>query len=383
MIYGPDGGVYLLDWSDIGECHENDGIHRTSGRIFKITYGEAERQEDFDITKWSDEQLVDCKRNDNQWFVRHARKILHERFFTGNDMTVAKGMLQSFIQKQIWKRDADPVFDSRPLLRAVWALHSIGGTDESFLLGLADFEDEHIRAWVVRLLAEEKNLSQVAKIKLTEMAANDSSGLVRLYIASALNRFDLDSDYEIYKALLRHQSDQSDRIQPHLIWNRIEPHVLPNWEKAIELILDSKFPQIRENIARRVVSEIDSRPGITNELVALLSNSQLEIIRDVSRGMKLGLEGRTKVNKPTDWDKTIANVMESEVDSIRRSKLLDSIKADLKKLSVIFGDGQEIADLRKIAIDKKASIASRRMAIEEYAATRPDDLFKFLKSMVH
>ena len=40
---GPDGGVIVLDWSDIGECHENDGVHRTSGRIFKITYGESSR----------------------------------------------------------------------------------------------------------------------------------------------------------------------------------------------------------------------------------------------------------------------------------------------------------------------------------------------------
>ncbi|HIL25530.1 MAG TPA: dehydrogenase, partial [Verrucomicrobia bacterium] len=41
LSYGPDGGVYVLDWSDIGECHENDGIHRTSGRIYKITHGKT------------------------------------------------------------------------------------------------------------------------------------------------------------------------------------------------------------------------------------------------------------------------------------------------------------------------------------------------------
>ena len=37
--YGPDGGVYVLDWSDTGECHDHDGVHRTSGRIYKVTYG--------------------------------------------------------------------------------------------------------------------------------------------------------------------------------------------------------------------------------------------------------------------------------------------------------------------------------------------------------
>jgi putative membrane-bound dehydrogenase-like protein len=35
---GPDGNVFVIDWSDAGECHDNDGIHRTSGRIYKIVY---------------------------------------------------------------------------------------------------------------------------------------------------------------------------------------------------------------------------------------------------------------------------------------------------------------------------------------------------------
>ena len=42
LSYAPDGSVYVLDWSDIGECHDNDGIHRTSGRIYRISYGKTE-----------------------------------------------------------------------------------------------------------------------------------------------------------------------------------------------------------------------------------------------------------------------------------------------------------------------------------------------------
>ena len=43
LKYGPDGGVYLTDWSDTGECHETDAdsAHRENGRIYKITYGTA------------------------------------------------------------------------------------------------------------------------------------------------------------------------------------------------------------------------------------------------------------------------------------------------------------------------------------------------------
>ncbi|MES2693047.1 MAG: PVC-type heme-binding CxxCH protein, partial [Verrucomicrobiota bacterium] len=41
--YGPDGGVFVLDWSDTGECHNSTGVNRTSGRIYKITHGEPRR----------------------------------------------------------------------------------------------------------------------------------------------------------------------------------------------------------------------------------------------------------------------------------------------------------------------------------------------------
>ncbi len=53
---GPDGNVFVLDWSDTGECHDNDGVHRTSGRIYKIVYGEKNEPSDQWKTRiaWSD-----------------------------------------------------------------------------------------------------------------------------------------------------------------------------------------------------------------------------------------------------------------------------------------------------------------------------------------
>jgi len=41
LLTGPDGNVFVADWSDSGECHDNDGVHRSSGRIYKIVYGGA------------------------------------------------------------------------------------------------------------------------------------------------------------------------------------------------------------------------------------------------------------------------------------------------------------------------------------------------------
>jgi putative membrane-bound dehydrogenase-like protein len=41
LLTGLDGNVFVSDWSDSGECHDNDGVHRSSGRIYKIVYGGA------------------------------------------------------------------------------------------------------------------------------------------------------------------------------------------------------------------------------------------------------------------------------------------------------------------------------------------------------
>ena len=40
LKYGPDGGVFLSDWCEDGECIA--GNHRTSGRIYKIVYGKPQ-----------------------------------------------------------------------------------------------------------------------------------------------------------------------------------------------------------------------------------------------------------------------------------------------------------------------------------------------------
>ena len=41
LMYGPDGGVYVSDWCDTGECHNYEHITETTGRIYKVTYGKA------------------------------------------------------------------------------------------------------------------------------------------------------------------------------------------------------------------------------------------------------------------------------------------------------------------------------------------------------
>ena len=76
---GPDGGVFVLDWSDTGECHDYTGVHRTSGRIYKITYGDPKRGEFGDLARLKTSELVRLHTHRNEWFARQARLELAAR----------------------------------------------------------------------------------------------------------------------------------------------------------------------------------------------------------------------------------------------------------------------------------------------------------------
>src|SRR5262249_56429161 len=98
LKYGPDGGVYLTDWSDTGECHETeaDTAHRENGRIFKITYGEP-RPVTVDLARQTDLELAQLQRHSNEWYVRTARRLLQERAAAGNDLRVAHQVLSQIL----------------------------------------------------------------------------------------------------------------------------------------------------------------------------------------------------------------------------------------------------------------------------------------------
>ena len=78
---GPDGAVFVLDWSDAGECQEHTGVHRTSGRIFKVrktdqTQGTTPQT---DLATWPLERLAKVHASPNDWHTRQARLELARR----------------------------------------------------------------------------------------------------------------------------------------------------------------------------------------------------------------------------------------------------------------------------------------------------------------
>jgi putative membrane-bound dehydrogenase-like protein len=245
LKYGPDGGVFINDWADVGECHDNKSVHRTSGRLYKVTYGTPKPLEAFDLAKKTDLELVALQLHANEWFVRQSRRILQERAILGKDLAEAHQALQKILAE-------NPQAPRK--LRALWALFASGGLAEKNLTALLDHENEHVRAWAIRLLADERKVPAPAAEKFTAMAAADASPLVRVFLAAALQRMELAARWPIAEKLAQRAEDVDDPAIPLMLWYGVEPLVKADLARASKLAGETKIPFLRTSIARRIAS---------------------------------------------------------------------------------------------------------------------------------
>jgi putative membrane-bound dehydrogenase-like protein len=244
--YGPDGGVFVSDWNDLGECHDTDGAHRASGRIYKITYGAPKPVKDLNLAGLSDAELVKLHLHKNDWFVRHARRRLQERAAAGTLRQATSAALRDIA-------DRNP--DVTRKLRALWTLHAIGSprTREALEKNLSA-PSEHLRWWSVQLLCEPREVSPALLRKFTAMARDDKSPLVRLALVSALQRLPLADRWPVLEELVQHAEDVGDANLPLMIWYAAEPLVPADHARAAQLMTRCKIPLVRQFIARRLAA---------------------------------------------------------------------------------------------------------------------------------
>ncbi len=166
LQYGPDGQMWMIDWYDENACHHLDPDHhdRTNGRIFKVAYQNA-RHTPVDLKKLSDEELVALQLNENDWYVRHARRILQER-----------GAAAGVHEKLADIATGHPHETRR--LRALWALLVSGGLTEDRALGFLQNEYPHVRAWTMQLLTDDpkRELSPAVLGRLSDLGRRPLAG---------------------------------------------------------------------------------------------------------------------------------------------------------------------------------------------------------------
>ncbi len=365
LLQGPAGEVYVADWSDLGECHENDGVHRSSGRIIRIDYGLG-RPSNYPRSQPepSDAQLVAWQTHPNVWYARISRRLLQERAANGAELNLAQEKLWALLnhQKEVSIR-----------LRALWSLYCIGGVSQADLIGLLEDSNEHIRTWSIRLLVDAGSPSEGTIRALETLGESESSGLVLTTLASILQRFPLERRWDLAESIASHPEFNDDLVLPLMLWYAIEPSVMSSPTRAARFASTQSFGPLPEFIARRLTYELQERPELTGLIVAELSTTDSETRRELLRGMVAALQGLSRADEPPGWravqDRLVVDP-EVEVQELSRS------------LAVLFGDGRAINELFQIARDPNANLRARREAVRGLITRRAEGLNHLLTDLM-
>jgi putative membrane-bound dehydrogenase-like protein len=239
--YGPDGSVFINDWYDRVPCHQQrEFTDRTNGRIYKIVY-QGVKPARVDLGKATDAELVAMQLDRNDWFVRHARRILQER---GPKPEVHAALAQMLAENP----------DDTRQLRALWALHGTGGLTDAIALSALQKKSEYVRGWTIQLVCEDAKPSEVLLAELARLAKDDPSPLVRLYLASAAQRIAIPQRWPILTALASHAEDAKDHNLPLMLWYAAEPAVAADIARGAELLAACQIPKVQEFISRRIAA---------------------------------------------------------------------------------------------------------------------------------
>lgn len=384
LITGPDGNVFVSDWSDSGECHDNDGVHRTSGRIYKIVYGEPKPVTIAEIEKkiqtLTKEQI---KKPSSDPFGENGDS---EVDLTGgnNWWTRTVAVLKAS------QRDADLTnqLDQKPQVQYHSEDYNLKSTIE--FLALVSERNEYFRVNSASIIVDEltilkepKNIA-LALESLGKIAATDTSGIVRLHLASDLQNLPLDSRWPIATALAQRAEDANDRQQPLMIWYGIEPAVAADPMRGVELIASAKIPTVRRLVARRITEEIEKQPAAVGALVALLGK-QPELQKDILEGMSAALNGWNKAPKPKGWDE-VAKLLETRSEAILASSgegKMPSLLENVRQLSTVFGGGRPMEELIPIIKDAEGDASARRNAFASLTRSAKPELLPLIRGLVN
>jgi putative membrane-bound dehydrogenase-like protein len=374
---GPDGAVYMIDWYDKNQCHHTDpnGHDRTNGRIFKIKYQDPSRPEPrpnwwvgIDLQKQSDRELIRYALDRKGWISRHARRILQERAITNSSLHAM-------------------VYEDKPLdppkvhpsgeLQWLWLMHVTGGLAKQGVnlqevnFGFSD-KDEYVRSWNIQFACENKSVAPDTLKHLVRLAREDKSPVVRLYLASAMQRLPIEDRWDVVQALYSHAEDARDHNLPLMVWYAAESLPTKDFKRALALAENAKLPNILNFTVRRTAAL--NTPEAFTAITETLSRARDDAHRlDILNGLAFALQGQRKAAMPKGWA-----VIEAKLSTSSNTE----IRAQVQSLSLTFGSPGAVAALKNTLMDKSAQLSARHTAYDSLMGAKDPDLAPLLQNLL-
>jgi putative heme-binding domain-containing protein len=232
--------------------------------------------------------LINLLTHENHWFANRARIELASRR-DPHALTRLHAM-------------ATQTSDVRAALEGLWAIHAIGGFDDSLALKLSTNPAPYIRYWTVRFVGDQKVASGDVAAALAALAATEESDVVRGQLAATAKRLPAEQAVPIVAALLRHSPNDSDPRVPWLIWWAIESKAASDADYLVGTFGTREMwanPGARENnlrLIRRFAAEgtSSSYDACSRMIESAPKNERVEIHGSLRQGLAeraVGLQG--------------------------------------------------------------------------------------------
>jgi putative heme-binding domain-containing protein len=312
------------------------------------------------MKKLTSADLVKALENKNDWYPRHARRILQERGPNSD--------LHPALDKLAFEHP-----DDTRRLRGLWAFSAIGGLDDARIARALKDESPYVRGWAIQLATEEGILSEALADQLVALAGNDPSPVVRLYLASAAPKLSATKRFEVLKELIAHPEDENDHNLPLMYWYAVEPLTQDPSVDVIALLQSAKIPLVRDFLARRLAQQDNGRflPQLIS--ATLSSPANAEVASAVIREILEGLRGERKVKMPATWPAAYRALASSTDPQLVRLAT---------QLAIKFADPQAIELQRKTLVNSNAPSEIRRDALASLVSARVPELAPVLQSLV-
>ncbi len=124
-----------------------------------------------------------------------------------------------------------------------------------------------------------------------------------------------------------------------------------------------------------LAEDLATRPEPLNKLLeAAAKDSSSGLLSDTLAGMTAGLAGWHKAPQPPAW---------AEVQRVVSQSHDELAAVEVRDLSVLFGDGRALDQVRSIALDKNADMNQRRVALDTLIQNRPADLRQICEKLLN
>jgi hypothetical protein len=198
------------------------------------------------------------------------------------------------------------------------------------------------------------------------LAAEDPSALVRLSLASVLQRLPAPARVPLATALVRHAGDADDHNLPLLIWYGLIPVASPaTADELAGVAAACELPITRQLIARRLSEDLEKNPAPINALLAIAAKQSAAFQADILNGLADGLRGWRRAAKPAAWDALATAALPLATPALA---------ARIRELNVVFGDGRALDEIKRLVLDPKAELDARQVALRTLIENRPPDL---------